>query len=61
MLKKTRIENINNVMIGKLNINSLPKKLDDLKVRGMLNILINTETNLDNTFPVSQLRIDGHS
>ena len=48
-------------MIGKLNINSLLKKFDDLKVKGMLNILINTETNLDNTFPVSQLRIDGHS
>ena len=31
VLKKTRIENINNVIIGNRNINSLPKKIDDLK------------------------------
>ena len=64
MLKKTRIENIN-VIIGKLNINSLPKKFDDLKalVTGMLDILIITETkldNTDNTSPVSQFHVDGY-
>ena len=31
VLKKTRIENVNNVIIGNRNINSLPKKIDDLK------------------------------
>ena len=56
MLKKTRIENINNVIIGNLNINSLPKKFDDLKalVTGMLDILIITERKLDNTFQHSK-------
>ena len=55
MLKKTRIENINNVIIDNLNINSLPIKIEDLKalVTGMLDILIITETKLDNTFPFS--------
>ena len=55
VLKKTRIENINNAIIANLNINSLPIKIDDLKalVTGMLDILIITETKLDNTFPFS--------
>ena len=63
MLKKTRIENINNVIIGNLNINSLLKKFDDLKVfvTGMLDILIITETKLGNTFPVSQFHIECYS
>ena len=63
MLKKTRIENINNVIIANLNINSLPKTFDDLKglVTWRLNILIITEIKLDNTFPVSQFHIDGYS
>ena len=63
MLKKTRIENTNNVIIGNLKINYLPKKFDDLKplVTGILDILIIRETILDNTFPVSQFHIDGYS
>ena len=62
VLKKTRTENINNVIIGNLNINSFPKKFDYLKalVTGMLEILIITETKLDSTFPVSQVDIDGY-
>ena len=56
--------NIKNIIIGYLNINSLPKKKNgNLKVliTGMLDILIITETKLDNTFPVSQFNIDGYS
>lgn len=60
MLKKTRIENINTVIIGSLNINYLPPKIGDLKVfvTGMLDI---TDTKLDNTFLVSWFYIDGYS
>ena len=63
LLNKIRIENINNVIVGNLNINSLPRKFDDLKVlvTGMVDILIITEATLDNTFPVCQLHIDGYS
>ena len=59
-IKKARIENINNVIIGNLNINSFPNKFDELKVlvNGMLDILILIETKLDNTFPVWQSHID---
>ena len=60
---KTRIENINNAIIGNLNINSFPKKIENLKalVTGMVDILIITEAKLNNTFYVSQFRIDGYS
>ena len=56
-------KNVNNVVIGNLNINFLSSKFDDLKVvmTGMFDILVITETKLDNTFPVSQFHIDGFS
>ena len=48
---------------GTLNINSLSSKFDDLKVliSGTFDILITTETKLDDTYPISQFHIDGHS
>ena len=57
------IENINNVITGNRNINSLPETLNNLKVlvTGMLDILIILETKLDNEFPVSQFHIEGYS
>ena len=51
VIKKTRTENTNNVIIGKPNISSLPKKFkfNDLKglVTGKLDILIIRETNFE--------------
>ena len=60
-IKTIRTENVNNVTIGNLNINSLSSKYDDKKMlmTGMFDILVITETKLDNTFPVSQFHIDG--
>ena len=60
-IKAIRTQNVN--VIGNLNINSLSSKFDDLKVlmTGMFDILVITETKLDNTFPVSQFHIDGFS
>ena len=49
---------------GTLNINSLSSKFDDdLKVliSGTFDILIITETKLDDTYPISQFHIDGYS
>ena len=45
--KKFRSEDIDNVIIGTLNINSISSKFDDLKVliSGIFDILIITETN----------------
>ena len=62
-IKKIRSENIGNVIIGTLNINSLSSKFDDLKVltSGIFDILIITETKLDETYPISQFHINGYS
>ena len=51
------------MIIGTLNINSISSKFDDLKVliSGVIDILIITETKLDETYPISQFHIDGYS
>ena len=61
--KEIRTQNFNNVIIGNLNINSLTFKFDELRliVTDIFDILIITETNLDDTFPLSQVHIDGFS
>ena len=62
-IKKIQSKNIDNVIIGTLNINSLSSKFDDLKVliSGMFYILIITETKLGDTSLISQFHIDGYS
>ena len=61
-LRNIRVKNIN-VIIGTLNINSLASKFDEFKlvVSGIVDILIVTETKLDNTFATSQFYIEGFS
>ena len=63
ILKNVRLKNIKNIIIGTLNINSLPSKFDQLKflVIGNIDILIITETKLDESFPVSQFYIEGYA
>ena len=50
---------MNRLLIGKLNINSISNKFDQLKllVRGKVDILVIKETKLDSTFPTSQFLI----
>ena len=54
------VKNVNNVIKRTLNINSLVSKPYEFKlvVKGVFNILIITETNLDNAFPISQFYIE---
>ena len=61
-LGKIRVENVNNVIIGQLNINSLRNKFCFLKeiIHGKIDILVLTETKLDSTFPESQFCIPGY-
>ena len=58
-----RVKNMNRLIIGNLNINSISNKFDQLKLfaRGKVDILIVTETKLDSTFPSSQFPIYGYS
>ena len=62
-IKKLRIRNPNKIIIGNLNINSLPNKFEQLKdiVIPHINILVLTETKLDVTFPTVQFLLNGFS
>ena len=59
-LTNIMVKNVNNVIMGTLNINSLTSKFDKFKlvVSRIFDILIITETKLDNTFPTSQFYIE---
>ena len=62
-LSNLRVKNMNKLLIGNLNISSIPNKFDQLKllVRGKVDSLVITETKLDSTFPTSQFLIEGYS
>ena len=62
-ISKLRLRNVNRVLIGNLNINSIRNKFDQLKdtVLKYIDILILTETKLDETFLTSQFLMDGFS
>ena len=53
--KEIRTQSFTNVIIGNLNINSLDFKFDELRllVTDIFDILIITETNLDDTFTLT--------
>ena len=55
-IKKLRIRNPNKIIIGNLNINSLPNKFEQLKdiVMQHVDILVLTEPKLEYTFPTAQ-------
>ena len=61
-LQSIRIDNLKNVIIGQLNINSLRNKFHALVeiIHGNLDILVITETKLDHTFPENQFLIPGY-
>ena len=63
ILRNIRTKNINRIIIATLNINSLPNKFEQLKISilGNIDILVITETKLDNSFPTTQFIIDGFS
>ena len=63
MLKAMRLSNINKLIVGSLNINSISGKFEQLKtvINGNIDILLVVETKLDATFPESQFVIEGYS
>ena len=62
-IKKLKIRNPNKIIIGNLNINLLPNKFEKLKdiVMQHIDILVLTETKLDDTFPTAQFLVNGFS
>ena len=63
ILNKLKLKNVNRLVIGHLNINSLPGKFDQLKVviENNIGILIVTETKIDSNFSSSQFMTEGFS
>ena len=62
-LKKLRIANVNRIIIGHLNINSIRNKIDNLAdiVSDKIDILLITETKIDKSFPNTQFLINCYS
>ena len=62
ILKNLKIRNINRLIIGQLNINSIKGKFDLLKelIKSYIDILVITETKIDESFTSNQFKIDGY-
>ena len=62
-LKEIRVKNLNRLIFGHLNINSLRNKIELLtdQIRGNIDVLLISETKLDNSFPTSQFTIEGYN
>ena len=63
ILKDLRLKNNNRIIFAHLNINSIRNKfhmVTDL-IKGRIDILLISETKIDNTFPTSQFKIPGFS
>ena len=63
ILKQLKICNLNRLVIGQLNINSIRNKFESLKllVKGNIDIMVITESKLDSTFPSEQFAIEGYN
>ena len=61
-LKSLRIHNHSNIIFSYLNINSIRKKFDDLKliINENVDILRIAETKIDESFPTAQFLLPGH-
>ena len=62
-LRKIRLNNIKNVIIGQLNINSIRNKFEDLKlvITNNVDIFLVSETKINEPFPENQFKIKGYS
>ena len=62
-LKEIRLKNPKRVVLGHLNINSIPTEFDGIMdtVGGKLNILLISETKIGSSFPDAQFSHEGYS
>ena len=62
-LRSLRVKNLNKLIIGHLNINSLRNKFELLthQIKDNIDILMISETKLDESFPTSQFFMKGFS
>ena len=62
-LNDLRIKNVNRIVIGYININSITNKFDMLfdRLDNNIDILMISETKIDESFPTSQFCIKGYT
>ena len=62
-LKSLRLANLNRVIIAQININSIRNKFDALVsgIRGNVDILMTSETKIDDSSPTRQFLINGYT
>ena len=62
ILKNIKMKNVNRLVIGQININSIRNKFEFLKevVKNYIDILIITETKIDSSFSKNQFSIKGY-
>ena len=62
LIKKLKHDNPNKIMIGHLNINSIRSKFEFLKdlIGNNIDVLLISETKLNDSFPPGQFMIDGY-
>ena len=58
-MKDIRKKNLRNIVIGQHNINSLRNKFVLLaeQIKGIIDVLVNSETKLDESIPVGRFQI----
>ena len=61
VLRHLRLNHPQQIIIGRLNINSIRNKFGLMKIMLTRDILMITETKLDDSIPVSQFEIDSFS
>ena len=61
ILQNLRVKNVDKIILGHININSIRNKFDlfmDL-VKDKIDVILISENKLDSTFPKTQFKIDG--
>ena len=62
-LRRVRIENPSRIIFGQININSIRSKFDLVMniIKNEIDILMISETKIDNNFPISQFSMTSYS
>ena len=62
VLKKLKLSNVNRLIIGSININSIKGKFDAFKlwVKGNIDIIVVVESKIDESFTQQQFAIEGY-
>ena len=63
VIKNIKLSNVNRLIMGQLNVNGLKNSIDPIRLlaEGNIDVLVITESKLDQSFPSQQFAIDGFS